>query len=59
MIERQPVEFLPETEPQEHAWDAASGDPRGRCFAFAGSDMLILAMPDQAPRVPSWDDLRS
>jgi NAD+ diphosphatase len=59
MIERQPFEFLPETEPHEHAWDAASGDPRGRCFAFAGSDMLILAMPGQAARVPSWDDLRA
>jgi NAD+ diphosphatase len=59
MIERKPFEFLPETEPHEHAWDAASGNPLGRCFAFAGSNMLILGMPGQAPRVPSWDDLRS
>jgi NAD+ diphosphatase len=52
------LEFLPEIEPRDHAWDAASGNPRGRCFAFAGSDMLILRTPDDTPKVPSWEDLR-
>jgi NAD+ diphosphatase len=51
--------FHPETEPHEHAWDAASGDPRGRCFAFAGSDMLVLGTPGATSEVPSWDDLRA
>jgi NAD+ diphosphatase len=51
--------FLPETEPHEHAWDAASGDPRGRCFAFAGSDMLVLGTAGATPEVPSWDELRA
>ena len=52
-------EFLPEIEPPEHAWEALSGHPRGRCFAFAGSDLLILGEPDQEPRIPNWDDLRA
>jgi NAD+ diphosphatase len=59
MSEHQPFDFLPDTEPHEHAWDAAGGDPRGRCFAFAGSDMLILESPGEAPAVPTWDDLRA
>jgi NAD+ diphosphatase len=52
-------EFLPETDPRDHAWDAASGERRGLCFAFAGSDMLILEKVGEAPQVPSWDDLRA
>jgi NAD+ diphosphatase len=51
-------EFLPEVEPHEQAWDTASSGPRGRCFAFAGSDMVILGSADESPRIPSWDDLR-
>ena len=46
------LEFLPETEPHEHAWDPVSGDPRGRCFAFAGSDMLVLGTPAKHRRSP-------
>src|SRR3954447_2828909 len=52
-------DFLPAIEPHNHAWDTASGNPRGRCFAFVGSDMLILGTPGDAPSVPSWDDLRA
>jgi NAD+ diphosphatase len=59
MSESQRSEFLPEIEPREHAWDASSSDPRGRCFAFAGSDLLILGKLDAVPEIPSWDDLRA
>jgi len=59
MIDSHSTKFLPETEPTDHAWDAASGNPRGRCFAFSGSDMLILGTPHESPRIPSWDDLRT
>ena len=52
-------EFLPEIEPGHHAWDAESGGPRGRCFAFAGSDMIILGATIESPQVPTWDDLRA
>ena len=51
-------EFLPEIEPDDHAWDTASGAPRGRCFAFAGSDMVVLGTVEASPEVPRWDDLR-
>jgi NAD+ diphosphatase len=59
MSESKRSEFLPEIEPREHVWDASSGDPRGRCFAFAGSDLLILEKLDSVPEIPSWDDLRA
>lgn len=52
-------EFLPGIEPQDQAWDEASGVPHGRCFAFAGSEMLVLGAADESPQVPSWDDLRA
>jgi NAD+ diphosphatase len=54
-----PHEFLPGIEPDDQAWDAASGGPRGRCFAFAGSDMVVISSADELPQVPRWDDLRS
>ena len=59
MSNARPSEFLPETEPPDYAWDAVGGDPRGRCFAFAGSDMLVLGRAGEAAQVPSWDDLRA
>jgi NAD+ diphosphatase len=59
MIDSQPFEFFPETEPHDHAWDKANGHPRGWCFAFTGSDMLVLGRAGEAPRVPSWDDIRA
>ncbi|HEX2280186.1 MAG TPA: hypothetical protein VHG52_00360, partial [Thermomicrobiales bacterium] len=52
-------EFLPAIDPGDHAWDAESGGPRGRCFAFAGSDMIILGATIESPQVPTWDDLRA
>ena len=51
-------EFLPQIEPGDHAWDPESGNPHGRCFAFVGSDMVVLGTADASPQVPSWDDLR-
>ena len=59
MSDYQPSEFVPDTEPHEHAWDPVSGDPRGRCFAFVGSDMLILKATGEAPEIPTWDELRA
>ena len=59
MNDSQSSEFLPETEPGDHAWDAASGGPRVRCFAFARSDMVILGVASESPQIPSWDDLRA
>jgi len=50
--------FLPAIEPTEHAWDAANGEPRGWCFAFVGSEMLIVTTSD-GPLIPSWGDLRA
>ena len=59
MSDSQRPEFLPEIDPHDHAWDAASGNPVGRCFAFAGSDILILNSPGGSVEVPTWDDLRA
>ena len=59
MSEPDLLEFIPETEPHEHAWDPTNGHPRGRCFAFAGSDMLVLGTLGATSEVPSWDDLRA
>ncbi|HEX5991743.1 MAG TPA: NAD(+) diphosphatase [Thermomicrobiales bacterium] len=59
MKDSPPDQFLPETEPGDRAWDAASGGPRGRCFAFSGSDMVILGVASESPQIPSWDDLRA
>jgi NAD+ diphosphatase len=52
-------EFLPGIEPDDRAWDATSDGPCGRCFAFVGSDMVVLSSADELPRVPRWDDLRA
>jgi NAD+ diphosphatase len=59
MSGHQSADFFPDIEPHDHAWDAVSGQPRGRCFAFAGSDLLILSKPDAELGIPSWDDLRA
>ena len=59
MTDPQEFEFLPGIEPDDNAWDAASGIPLGRCFAFAGLDMVVLGPADRSPRVPNWDDLRA
>jgi NAD+ diphosphatase len=51
-------EFLPAIEPAERDQDAANGEPRGWCFAFLGSDMLVAKTSD-GPRIPSWGELRT
>jgi NAD+ diphosphatase len=58
MNDSTPDTFQPATAPTEHAREAATGQPRGRCFAFAGADLLILRAEDDTPEVPSWDHLR-
>ena len=57
MTESSPFKFVPAIEPDERALDAAHGLPRGRCFAFAGSDMLVWTA-GESPHVPSWDEIR-
>lgn len=57
MIKSTPIRFVPAIEPDHRALDAADGQPRGRCFAFAGSDMLVWT-GGETPHVPSWDDIR-
>lgn len=57
MTDSTPGDFLPAVEPTEHAREAVNGEPRGRCFVFNGSDMLVVSAGD-APDVPTWDDLR-
>lgn len=32
--------------------------PRGRCFAFVGADLLVVRGSDDTPRIPAWDELR-
>jgi len=51
--------FLPAVEPIQHAFDMASGEPRGWCFAFARSDMVVVSPEDGTAEIPSWDDLRA
>jgi NAD+ diphosphatase len=58
MNDSTPADFHPAVEPTEHALEARSGAPRGLCFAFAGSDLLTWCDDDDAPRTPTWDDLR-
>ncbi|MGH2617218.1 MAG: NAD(+) diphosphatase [Thermomicrobiales bacterium] len=58
MINSTPFDFLPAIEPSEHALASANGEPRGRCFAFSSSDMLVNLSTSDTPEVPSWDDLR-
>jgi NAD+ diphosphatase len=54
-----PAGFVPAVEPGEHARDSATGEPRGRCFAFAGGDLLVITTADHARQVPAWDDVRA
>ena len=57
MDDSTPPNFAPAVEPIDGAHEPSNGEPRGRCFAFRGSDMLVLTM-EPAPHVPTWDDLR-
>jgi NAD+ diphosphatase len=57
MSDRHDLDFTPGIEPHDQAWDSAGGGPRGLCFAFAGSDMVVLGPADESPRIPRWDDL--
>ncbi len=58
MTDSPPIDFSPAVEPAAGAREPVNGGPRGRCFAFAGAEMLVMAGTDGALEVPSWDDLR-
>ncbi|MBA2595637.1 MAG: NAD(+) diphosphatase [Chloroflexia bacterium] len=52
------IAFLPAVEPGDEAREPSNGEPRGRCFAFAGSEMLVTARLDGISAVPTWEELR-
>ncbi len=58
MSDSAPNTFLPEVEPAEHAWNAATGEPRGRCFAFSRTDMLVIRTKADSLEIPRWENLR-
>ena len=53
-----PEAFQPGVTPPEQAIETATGQPRGRCFAFLDAELLIKTGATDAPDIPSWDDLR-
>jgi NAD+ diphosphatase len=56
--EATPDQFRSAVEPEEHGLDPASGQPRGYCFAFVESELVVAATGDSSFAVPTWDDLR-
>ena len=58
MADFTPFNFLPAVEPTEDAWAAGTGVPRGWCFAFSRTDMLVMAVGADALQIPSWEELR-
>ncbi len=58
MSDSVPFNFLPAVEPTEDAWATGTGRPRGLCFAFSGTDMLVVTAEANVPEIPSWDELR-
>jgi NAD+ diphosphatase len=58
MAELTPPAFIPAVKPDEGSWEAASDQPRGRCFAFIGAELLIARGPDEAAQIPGWEQLR-
>ena len=59
MLDSPPFNFLPAVEPPDHAWEPATGQPCGRCFAFSRADMLVIVAEANTPQIPSWEDLRA
>ncbi len=53
-----PGRFIPAVEPSPDAGDPERGELRGRCFAFAGQELLVIASESGAPGMPSWGHLR-
>lgn len=58
MNEDRPHLFRAAVEPGDGARDPRSGDPMGRCFAFAGSELIVAADQNIGSLVPTWADLR-
>lgn len=50
--------FTPAVEPATTAIDTASGEPRGRCFAFVRSELLVVGARPGTPEIPGWSALR-
>ena len=50
--------FTPAVEPGDHAHEPENGEPRGQCFAFVGSELLVVQSEHGVPSVPSWAHLR-
>lgn len=51
-------QFQAAVEPLADALDPESGGPLGRCFAFAGAELLLAIDANGEPSVPTWRDLR-
>jgi NAD+ diphosphatase len=58
MNEDSPPLFRAAVEPGDGAHDPRSGAPRGRCFAFAGSELIVAADQNDGSLVPTWAELR-
>lgn len=54
MDDRFPHRFIPAVEPVAETWEAADYEPFGRCFAFAGSELLVVESANGSPLLPSW-----
>ena len=57
-MERREILFSPGIEPDDSASDEA-GLILGRCFAFAGSDLLSTVDSTNSPTIPTWSQLRN
>lgn len=55
--ERQP--FVAATEPTDGAHDSLTGEPVGRCFAFAGGELLVRRDDQGGVVVATWDEVRT
>jgi NAD+ diphosphatase len=58
MSDAKPHQFRAAVDPTDGAHDPHNGEPRGRCFAFAGSDLIVAADRNDGSQVPTWAELR-
>jgi NAD+ diphosphatase len=58
MSDAKPHQFRAAVDPLDGAHDPLNGEPRGRCFAFAGSDLIVAADRNDGSQVPTWAELR-
>lgn len=50
--------FVPGVDPPAAARDADNGLPVGRCFAFAGSEILVIRQTSGTIDLPGWEEIR-